>query len=123
MVRTEPTADDSLAAIFERSKFGMAIAAMIRMIATTISNSIREKPFCFFMMLNLLELFLMPEHTIPIANQGPIARKTIFPCSRSRILLIMGTILSSSHAIPDTSFAQEPENHAKIDIFCRHPQA
>src|SRR5229473_450335 len=54
MVRTEPTADDSFAAIFERSKFGMAMAAMIRMIATTISNSIREKPFCFFMMLDLL---------------------------------------------------------------------
>jgi hypothetical protein len=30
------------------------MAAMIRMIATTISNSIREKPFCFFMMLGLL---------------------------------------------------------------------
>jgi hypothetical protein len=25
----------------------MAMAAMIRMIATTISNSISEKPFCF----------------------------------------------------------------------------
>jgi hypothetical protein len=50
MVRTAPTADDSLAAIFERSKFGMAMAAMIRMIATTISNSIREKPFCFLML-------------------------------------------------------------------------
>jgi hypothetical protein len=34
----------------------MAMAAMIRMIATTISNSIREKPFCFFMMLDLLRL-------------------------------------------------------------------
>ena len=45
----EPTAEDSLAAIFERSKFGIAIAAMIKMMATTISNSIREKPFCFFM--------------------------------------------------------------------------
>jgi len=30
---------------------------MIRMIATTINNSIREKPFCFFMMLDLLEKF------------------------------------------------------------------
>src|SRR5436853_5383959 len=47
MVRTEPTADASLAAIRERSKFGIAMAAMIRMIATTISNSISEKPFCF----------------------------------------------------------------------------
>jgi hypothetical protein len=36
-------ADDSLAEIRARSKFGMAIAAMIRMIATSIS----EKPFCF----------------------------------------------------------------------------
>jgi len=35
----------------------MAMAAMIRMIATTISNSISEKPFCFFMMLDLLEIF------------------------------------------------------------------
>jgi hypothetical protein len=50
IVRTEPTAEDSLAAIFERSKLGMAIAAMIRMIATTIKSSIREKPFCFFML-------------------------------------------------------------------------
>src|ERR1700693_4777845 len=47
-VRREPTADASLAAIFERSKFGIAIAAMIRMMATTISNSINEKPFCCF---------------------------------------------------------------------------
>jgi hypothetical protein len=48
MVRSEPTADASLAAIFERSKFGIAIAAMIKMIATTINNSIKEKPFCLF---------------------------------------------------------------------------
>ncbi len=47
MVRMALTADDSLAAIRARNKFGMAIAAMIRMIATTISNSISEKPFCF----------------------------------------------------------------------------
>jgi hypothetical protein len=44
--RMEATAEDSLAAIFERIKFGIAIAAMIRMIATTISNSISENPFC-----------------------------------------------------------------------------
>jgi hypothetical protein len=46
MVRSEATAEASLAAIFERIKFGIAIAAMIKMIATTINNSIREKPFC-----------------------------------------------------------------------------
>src|SRR5580693_10273976 len=47
MVRTELTADDSLAAMRARNRFGIAMAAMIRMIATTISNSISEKPFCF----------------------------------------------------------------------------
>ena len=46
-VRTEPTAEASLAAMRARSKFGIAIAAMIKIIATTISNSISEKPFCF----------------------------------------------------------------------------
>src|ERR1051325_1933789 len=50
MVRTEPTAEDSFAAILDRSKFGMAMAAMIKMIATTIKSSIREKPFCFFIL-------------------------------------------------------------------------
>src|SRR5207237_6257377 len=53
MVRSELTADDSLAAIRARSRFGIAIAAMIRMIATTMSNSINEKPRCFFISLSL----------------------------------------------------------------------
>src|SRR5215472_11370816 len=48
MVRREATAEASLAAMRERIKFGIAMAAMIKMIATTISNSISEKPFCFF---------------------------------------------------------------------------
>jgi hypothetical protein len=47
MVRTELAADASLADILARNKFGMAMAAIIRIIATTISSSIREKPFCF----------------------------------------------------------------------------
>jgi hypothetical protein len=46
IVRIEPTAEASLAAIRDRRRFGIAIAAMIRMIATTINNSMREKPFC-----------------------------------------------------------------------------
>src|SRR5271156_2478404 len=54
MVRIEPTADASLAAMRERSKFGIAIAAMIKMIATTISNSMSEKPFCLLFILHLL---------------------------------------------------------------------
>ena len=42
----EPTAEASFAAMRERSRFGIAIAAMIRMIATTINNSINENPLC-----------------------------------------------------------------------------
>jgi hypothetical protein len=46
MERMEPTAEASLAAIRARSKFGIAMAAMIKMIATTIKSSINENPFC-----------------------------------------------------------------------------
>jgi hypothetical protein len=46
-VRIDATADDSFAAIRARSKFGIAIAAMIRMIATTMSSSIRESLYVF----------------------------------------------------------------------------
>jgi hypothetical protein len=48
IVRIPLTADASFAAIFERSKLGTAMAAMIKIIATTISNSISEKPRCLF---------------------------------------------------------------------------
>jgi len=44
-VRSEPTAEAFVRAILDLIRFGIAIAAMIRMIATTISNSIRENPF------------------------------------------------------------------------------
>ena len=47
IVRIEATADASLAASFDRIRLGMAMAAMIRMIAITISNSISENPFAF----------------------------------------------------------------------------
>src|SRR5580700_5201584 len=46
-MRTEAAAEESLAAMRARMRFGIAIAAMMRMMATTISNSISEKPFCF----------------------------------------------------------------------------
>ena len=48
IVRIEPTAEASFAAIFDLIRFGIAIAAMIRMIATTIRSSISEKPAAFF---------------------------------------------------------------------------
>src|SRR5580704_3583074 len=61
-VRREATADASLAAIFARTKFGIAIAAMIKMMATTINNSINENPFCLFRMIppNKILSFVLP---------------------------------------------------------------
>jgi hypothetical protein len=44
MLRTVEIAAASLAAMRARSRFGIAMAAMISMIATTINNSISEKP-------------------------------------------------------------------------------
>src|SRR5216684_7878105 len=54
MERSEAAADESLADMRARIRLGIAIAAMIRMIATTISNSISEKPLCFCICLGLL---------------------------------------------------------------------
>jgi hypothetical protein len=45
LVRTELAAAASLADILARSKFRMAMAAMIRIIATTSRSSIRENAF------------------------------------------------------------------------------
>src|SRR5688572_3064626 len=44
MVRSEDCAEPSFAARREASRLGIAIAAIIPMMATTISNSISEKP-------------------------------------------------------------------------------
>src|SRR6184192_902976 len=45
MARSDPIADASLPEMRARSRPGTAIAAMMPMIATTISSSIRVKPF------------------------------------------------------------------------------
>jgi hypothetical protein len=47
IVRMDEIAEASFALIRERIRFGMAIAAMITIMATTISSSISENPFCF----------------------------------------------------------------------------
>ena len=47
ILRQELTADASLAAIRARMKLGIAIAAMMRIIATTISSSMSEQPYPF----------------------------------------------------------------------------
>src|SRR5437868_5078699 len=45
MERIPETAEASLAAIFDLTKLGMAMAAITKMMATTISNSMSENPF------------------------------------------------------------------------------
>src|ERR1700681_1021717 len=64
MVRMEPTADDSLAATRALNKFGMAMAAMMRMMPTTISSSINEKPLC-------LRISIFPRFSLLKSNHLP----------------------------------------------------
>src|SRR5580704_6627937 len=85
MVRIDATADDSLAAMRARSRLGMAIAAIIRMIATTMSNSISENPFCFLIILRMPQdrncefrngivktvACFVPNREVPIWNRDP----------------------------------------------------
>jgi hypothetical protein len=61
-VRSEPTAEAWFAAIFDRNRFGIAMAAIIRMIATTINSSINEKPFCLFRMKSPWVRKIAPGH-------------------------------------------------------------
>jgi hypothetical protein len=49
----EATADASFALMRDRKRFGIATAAMTKIIATTISNSISENPFCLRLILKL----------------------------------------------------------------------
>jgi len=60
-VRKEPTADDWFAAMRERSRLGMAMAAMIRMIATTIKSSISENPLELFLIKSSVAIYRFPE--------------------------------------------------------------
>jgi hypothetical protein len=53
MVRKDDWAEPSLAARREASRFGIAMAAIMPMIATTIRSSISEKPL-WVLVLNML---------------------------------------------------------------------
>jgi len=81
MERSEAAADESLAAILARIRLGIAIAAMIRMIATTISSSISEKPLLLFTHLvfpslktqffELMLVIVMTQSGLMFAPAGP----------------------------------------------------
>src|SRR5437764_344606 len=78
MERMDPTAEASLAEILARSRLGMAIAAMMRMIATTIRSSINEKPFCFFiLLLNVWRPFGLPLKA-GVISQAPLLEQLCY---------------------------------------------
>src|ERR1700694_2557955 len=82
IIRTEAAAEESLADMRARMRFGIAIAPMIRRMATTMSNSINEKPFCFLIERALLFSFEsmctvlapVPNPTKHTCSSMPIAR-------------------------------------------------
>src|ERR1700719_1990267 len=92
MACMEPAAEESLAAMRARSKFGIAMAAMTRIIATTINNSINEKPFCFAMScipsvaVGLDKACRLERHTKAVALHSPCPSihvrriKSVEPC-------------------------------------------
>lgn len=63
-VRSASAADDSLADILACNRLGMAIAAIMRIIATTISNSINENPFA--------ERISFPQNWLPKVGRGAL---------------------------------------------------
>src|SRR5438132_12983455 len=117
MVRIEPTAEASFAAIRDLRRFGIAMAAMIRMIATTISNSIREKPFCFFMMLDLLEDFYGARarhtHRKPETN----AANEVIPRSAPPSTLIINGLLISRRFSPCISRPANGQKYLSLPYF------
>src|SRR4029077_573082 len=87
MVRIEPTAEASLAAMRERSKFGMAIAAMIKMIATTISNSINEKPLSRLIITLLLGAGLHEFELVTACGSTAICKQGVYQIGSSCLRL------------------------------------
>src|SRR5712691_2772821 len=71
MVRREPTADASLAAIFACSKLGMAIAAITRITATTINSSMSENP-------SSLGCFILNPHPPHLGQRLEMTSLTLF---------------------------------------------
>src|SRR5579864_4621575 len=103
MVRVEPTAEAWLAAIRERIRFGIAMAAMIRMIATTISNSINEKPFSFLFIVfprsnapDLCLLYTLAMYALSIAREMPASRSRFTSAALIKILLLFNKIQDNS---------------------------
>ena len=62
MLRSDATAEESLACMRARNKLGIAMAEIINMIATTIRSSINEKPLAFGVVLVGPAIIKIPRH-------------------------------------------------------------
>src|SRR6516165_4611546 len=90
MVLSDPTADAWLAAMRERRRLGIAMAAIIRIIATTISNSISEKPRESFL------IFLSPLQYFICETSQMIQTKTAHSTSKALLHPLNGIIVTST---------------------------
>src|SRR5450755_4632162 len=90
MVRTDATADDSFAAILARSRLGMAMAAMMRIMATTINSSIREKPLSLGFVTRLFRV-------IDFANMGKLRSRICLQPRRGRTKPVGVSFLELTH--------------------------
>ena len=86
MVRIVEAPADSLAAIRAFQRLGMAIAAIIKMIATTMSNSIRENPFS----LRIGDLLERP--TPNVGKYQTLCALTLVICTSIAILILWGKL-------------------------------
>src|SRR5664280_1069925 len=110
------------------SRFGIAIAAMMPMIATTISNSISVKPFCFLMESSCRARFEarpVPRVVLAVLPLGDAQRH-----SRGRKMPPRGTSVAldpfrplHEHAVRHDDVVGEARRRAKRERALRHPVA
>src|SRR6185503_9245832 len=103
MVRSEDWAEPSFAARREARRLGIAMAAMMPIIATTMSNSISEKPFWFLFVISFicslrdkLVLGSLRRHRLGLKNNRSarlVALGYLNPCARGVALLQIAKML------------------------------
>jgi len=106
----DDTAEASLAEILARNRLGMAMAAMIRIMATTISNSIREKPFVglerFMIVITRVERF--------VASAGRLRSSAILREQPHQPL-----VQSYGQSCPGGKHPLQTKNDPKLEVCAR----
>src|SRR5882762_7712033 len=109
MERREATAEASFAAMRERRRLGMAMAATIRMTETTTNNSIREKPVCFERIaMNSLRKCVQTTLRLPgcLEAEKPHAHvhEIVHVFRKMRLFLLPQACAITSPALPGATF-------------------